>query len=146
MNLKTIYIKLVSAFTIVVMLWNVLGWMGLNEVLEHTHSDTENSYCTMNYCTCLVEHEDSVCTCHHHNDDERNEDEFLYTVSKYCFYDSPHSDTPSFSIGIVLHDYNGYFGLAKSPVPRVLENPFYLSDTHLSNLLLAKNLLRPPIS
>lgn len=128
----------------------MLGWTGLKEVLEHAHSETENSYCTMTYCSCLVGKEVSVCTCHHKKEKHEtaffNIEETQNITSKTCFYDVPHKQNTLFSIGITLHDYNGYLGLTKNLTLDPTANTYYLSDIHLSELLLTKGLLRPPIS
>lgn len=149
MHLKTAHIRFISIATIVIMLWNVIGWMGLKEVLEHTHSDSENSFCTMNYCTCLVEHEGSICTCHHKDENGTEAltfDQIQSHDSKHCFYDTPHKSVPIFTIGIVLNDFNGYFGSKKPPAPGAKDRPYYISNAGINNLLLTKKLFRPPIS
>lgn len=78
------------------MLWNIFGWTALEMAKEHLHH--ENSYCTIGYCTCVVEDGVSVCTCHHHDLRAKNADhvndglnisDTENTIS-VCYFEKPH--------------------------------------------------------
>jgi len=53
--------------TIAIMLWNIMGWLGLGLVLNHSHEHGEANHCEVTFCYCEIEDGQSICTCHHND-------------------------------------------------------------------------------
>ncbi len=91
------YRSFISLFCTAVLVWNIFGWTALKIVQEHFHE--EHSYCTMSYCTCLVEDGEKICTCHHHEMNAMKHSEKMTKKSddhslnnrNFCHYEVPHS-------------------------------------------------------
>lgn len=96
-NLK--YRSFISLLCVVVLIWNIFGWTTLKVVQEHFHE--ERSYCTMSFCTCLVEDGAKICTCHHHEMHAKKHsenmakggDDHLKDDYSFCHYEIPHSSS-----------------------------------------------------
>lgn len=92
MSLNSTYHKLTGYATLLVLLWNIVGWLGFGLILDHSHSQESGTYCEITFCSCEIDEGETMCTCHHNapatTDDHHGED----THGEYCFYDLPHNN------------------------------------------------------
>lgn len=99
MSLNSQYHKIISAFTLAVMLWNIFGWLGTGLVVNHMHSHDEGNYCDISFCSCEVEDGKTYCSCHHpelHQNQSKGDENHSANhmnsehTNEFCFYSSPH--------------------------------------------------------
>ncbi len=57
--------RIISALTMMVMLWDTFGWFGSNLLLKIYHSAGDTHYCTVSFCMCKLDKPFSVCDCHY---------------------------------------------------------------------------------
>ena len=134
-----------------ILFWNVFGWMGVQLAAKHLHNDHdhEQSYCTKEFCSCLVEKGQKICTCHHQNEQAgiaHNSGESHMGKNAFCVYEKPHTGPITTSISLAIHDFHAYFRNIPEPNPEVdvrfLTSFYQIPDTEGS----LPALLRPPIS
>jgi hypothetical protein len=65
------YRNWVSIFTIAIMLWNVVGWLGTGLIMNHAHHG-DSSHCEISFCFCEIDEGETVCSCHHQTHDSKN--------------------------------------------------------------------------
>ncbi len=92
MSLNSTYHKLTGYATLLVLLWNIVGWLGFGLILDHNHSQEPGTYCEITFCSCEIDEGETMCTCHHNapatTGDHHGED----THGEFCFYDLPHNN------------------------------------------------------
>ena len=150
MFIKSTYRSYISIFCTVVLVWNIFGWTGVKLISEHLHED--HSYCNINYCTCVVEDGNKICTCHHHDLQEakklHKEIEKKTGISKvshsHCAYEVPHSIPKEALTTASFTEIKAFFSL-ESLQPDSYQIPKVFSST-TDNLLtgFCASLLRPP--
>lgn len=145
MSLKNTYRKITSIFTLTVMLWNIVGWLGFGLILNHAHSHNKAQQCDVVFCFCEVEEAGDVCTCHHNEmkTSEKNSDTTHH--GEDCFFNIPHDSNTNTTQGlIVIAKFNAlYVDMHPLNLPADLE--FYL-PLQSENILpgVIPDLLRPP--
>lgn len=120
MSLKSTYRTFTSWLLLIMMIWNVAGWLGigLTSMISH-HAHSAEHTCEVTLCYCEVEDGEKICTCHHpelqglahaehetsqHVDYSTHEDGSKNSSShSVCYYASPHTNS-SGSIAIAVLD------------------------------------------
>lgn len=92
MSLNSTYHKITGCATLVVMLWNLVGWLGFGLLMDHAHTHDNGSYCEITLCSCEVEEGQSVCTCHHNTPASSDQHDNKHAHEEFCYYDVPHNN------------------------------------------------------
>lgn len=87
MSLNSTYHKLTGYATLLVLLWNIVGWLGFGLILDHNHSQENGTYCEITFCSCEIDEGETICTCHHNTTDTTDDHH-----GEFCFYDMPHNN------------------------------------------------------
>lgn len=93
MSLNSAYHKLTGYVTLVVLLWNIVGWLGFGLVLNHSHTHDGGTYCEITFCSCEVDEGETICTCHHNDLSLTNDHDDAGSHREFCNYDLPHNNT-----------------------------------------------------
>ncbi len=94
MSLNSTYHKITGYATLVVLLWNIVGWLGFGLVLNHAHPHEQGAHCEVNFCYCEVEEGETICTCHHNGMNESDHHSSDADQEKsFCYYSKPHTDS-----------------------------------------------------
>lgn len=145
MSLDSTYRKFTGSLTIVVMLWNIVGWLGFGLILNHTHTHHEGNYCDITFCTCEVEEAGDVCTCHHHEMQTQDKHSDSSHHDKECYFSLPHdSNTSTTQALIIISKFNALYVSSENLSIPVDTHQF---QTERKAHLLAgaiPDLLRPP--
>lgn len=156
MSLNSQYHKIISFLTLVVMFWNIFGWLGAGLIVNHMHSQNGDDYCEISFCSCEVEDGNAYCSCHHPELHHKNDGETEEMVdhhsesnpdNEFCFYSSPHpiNNNP----GDALLAFAKFNALVES---QVVSNYSLNSETYLDfhppfiSSEYHAQLLRPPRS
>lgn len=148
MSLKLRYRNFVSLFTIAVMLWNVVGWLGTGLILNHAHHDDATFYCEISFCYCETNEGEPICTCHHQNQHD-NKDHNGHAPegdhsSSTCYFTEGHSPQTAASqlvftsILIAFCQFNTMPFLPPFTTTQTTSGPYMLLDGSPADLL------RPP--
>ncbi|MDZ7805580.1 MAG: hypothetical protein U5K71_00520 [Gracilimonas sp.] len=92
MSLNSTYHKITGYATLLVLLWNIVGWLGFGLVLNHSHTHDGGTYCEITFCSCEVDEGETVCTCHHNTPATDNDHDGDDTHGEFCYYDLPHNN------------------------------------------------------
>lgn len=141
MSLNSTYHKITGYATLMVLLWNIVGWLGFGLVLNHSHDHNEKNHCEVTFCYCETEEGETICTCHHNSMNEHSGD----SGNEFCYYTSSHSDADTASQAlIVIAKFNAlYLNSQKSELPiNSREFQFERGKNELSGAI--PDLLRPP--
>ena len=98
MSLNSAYHKITGYATLVVLLWNIVGWLGFGLVLNHSHSHSGVNHCEVTFCYCEIEEGETICTCHHNSMDGHSGD----SSDEYCYFTSSHSNANTASQALIV--------------------------------------------
>ncbi|MDR9417849.1 hypothetical protein [Gracilimonas sp.] len=144
MSLNSTYHKITGYTTLIVLLWNIVGWLGFGLVIDHTHKHSKEHHCEVTFCFCEIEEGETICTCHHndmnkenaHSDDHDNE---------FCYFSSSHSDSNTASQSlIVIAKFNALY-LSSEDLPSLTDMHEFNAEKEFMVLSgTVPDLLRPP--
>lgn len=139
MVLNLTYRKYTAFITLVVMLWNVGGWLATGLVMNHAHHESDTHICEISFCYCATDEGETVCTCHHHDADRGTEHQ-----SGTCYFTSSHTPNTTASQLVYTNILTAYY--FPEPAPFYRTTTTYLPAEPISNLLpgSSADLLRPP--
>jgi hypothetical protein len=92
MSLNSTYYKITGYATLLVLLWNIVGWLGFGFILNHAHTHDSGTYCEITFCSCEVEEGQTICTCHHNTPATDNDHGADEAHGQFCNYDLPHNN------------------------------------------------------
>lgn len=145
MGLNLTYRKYTALITLVVMLWNVGGWLATGLVMNHAHHGSDTSICDISFCYCATDEGEIVCTCHHHDMDRGTEHQSGdHENSGTCYFTNNHTPNTTASQLVFTNTLTAsYF---PEPAPFYRTTTTYLPAEPFSNLLPGNftDLLRPP--
>lgn len=144
MNPKNSYYRLISIATVLVMLWNIAGWLGFGIIMHHVHTHGEGHHCEIMLCNCKVEDGNKICTCHHNDLKGHEQKTDGNHHQETCHYTASHSNNSTSTSLVVSTKYNAL----QSPVDELIFPPgdITLSSSEIELTLsgVAPDLLRPP--
>ena len=132
----------------VIMLWNVFGWAGLQLTVNMVHHDDELHYCTKSFCYCEVGEGEQICTCHHHDENEdgtQHHSNQNNTEHRFCFYQATHTIPLGTSLELITYQFQAFVAESSLQlyVYHIFDYPF--KDIQATPKGFYSNLLRPPI-
>lgn len=145
MGLNLTYRKYTALITLVVMLWNVGGWLAAGLVMNHAHHESDASICQISFCYCATDEGETVCTCHHHNMDRGAEhNSGNHQNSGTCYFTNSHTPNTTASQLVITKILTAYYfpEPASAYTPKTTQMPF----EPFSRLLpgSSADLFRPP--
>jgi len=145
MGFNLTYRKYTALITLVVMLWNLGGWLATGLVMNHTHHESEKSFCDISFCYCTTDEGETVCTCHHHDlegDSEHRSDD--HENSGTCYFTNNHTPNTAASQLVFTNNLTAYY--FPEPAPLYRTTTTYFPAKPILNLLPGNDadLLRPP--
>lgn len=156
MSFNSLSHKIISISTLAVLLWNIIGWLGVGLIFNHMHTQGhEGDYCEVSFCSCEVKDGNEYCTCHHAdlNDFAETHDEGAHSdknstdheSSDYCFYTSPHPvDNGSTTALLTFSKFNALFELTDNLLQPLGIVASTLSQNNLLTEGICSDILRPP--
>ncbi|MFD2532999.1 hypothetical protein [Gracilimonas halophila] len=145
MSLNSTYHRITGFATLMVLLWNIVGWLGFGFVLNHAHTHHDGNYCEITFCTCEVEEAGDVCTCHHQEMQTQDKHSDTHDQHEECYFSLPHdSNTSSTQALIVVSKFNAlHLNSENLSIP--LDNHEFQAEqqAHLLSGTIP-DLLRPP--
>lgn len=145
MGLNLTYRKVTALITLVVMLWNVGGWLATGLVMNHAHHGSDDSICEVSFCYCETDEGETVCTCHHHDMDRDSEHKSGdHENSGTCYFTNSHTPNTTASQLVFTNNLTAYY--FPEPAPFYRTTTTYLPSEPILNLLPGSSaaLLRPP--
>lgn len=146
MSLNNTYHKITGYATLVVLLWNIAGWLGFGLVLNHSHEQNQGAHCEVNFCFCEVEEGQSICTCHHHGMNENGHHSAdSDQQNSFCYFSKPHTSSQTASQALVNISIIHALYLPKADIIILLGMQEYKPEqTIFTPAGIVPDLLRPP--
>ncbi|WP_340102478.1 hypothetical protein [Rhodohalobacter sp. 8-1] len=145
MSLNLTYRKYTALITLIVMLWNVGGWLATGLVMNHAHHGYDNFICEVSFCYCETDEAETVCTCHHHDMDSASEHQSDdHDKPGTCYFTKDHTPNTTASQLVFTNSLTAYYFPESAPFYRTTMS--YLPSEPISTLLTGSldDLLRPP--
>lgn len=145
MYLNLTYRKFTALITLVVMLWNVGGWLATGLVMNHAHHGSEDSICEVSFCYCATDEGETVCTCHHHDMDRGSEHKSGDNdKSGTCYFTNSHTPNTAASQLVFTNNLTAYYFPIPAPAftPKITKMPVEPFFPLLPGS--SADLLRPP--
>src|SRR6056297_44156 len=137
--------KIVALVTTAVMIWNIAGWLGAGLVLNHAHHGSDSHTCEIAFCYCETEGDETVCSCHHHDLNNKNEHHTdSDNTGGACYFTDGHTPQTAASQLTYTSNVTGYYFFDRTPI-YTLKFTYLPEEPHKSILSgISPDLLRPP--